>query len=260
MNDINKKRKKLRPIGQLKIDTLDKLDFDEKPKPVKVRQLNLDIYNKDKNENKTSDEVIQELLSTETEPMSEEDKSEFIKLNEETKIKMVETLLDTIESYRDVEKSMDKMLKEMNEFRSQIDKINEDKVEENKRKIREDKILDEIINRDNNKVRETALDNLYSNTITVGHHEFLNTLAIFDMKNIDFSNYVLKNKLKEILDQRRIKQKDLANILEVTTATISNIINNRYSTTIELGFKIAMILGLEFTDIFYYEKEEFQPY
>ena len=76
------------------------------------------------------------------------------------------------------------------------------------------------------------------------------------LRNVDFSNYVLKNQLKEILDLKRIKQKDLANQLGITTPTMSNIINNRYATTIELGFRIAFTLELNFTDIFYYEEEK----
>jgi len=77
-----------------------------------------------------------------------------------------------------------------------------------------------------------------------------------DLLDIDFTNYVLKNQLKEILDQKRIKQKDLANKLGITTPTMSNIINNRYPCTIEIGFRIAETLGLRFTDIFYYAEEK----
>ncbi|WP_125154502.1 helix-turn-helix transcriptional regulator [Clostridium rectalis] len=66
----------------------------------------------------------------------------------------------------------------------------------------------------------------------------------------------VKNRLKEIIDGKGIKQVWLAKHVGVNKSTISNIINNRYKTTIELGFKIADVLGVEFTDIFYYEKED----
>jgi DNA-binding XRE family transcriptional regulator len=66
----------------------------------------------------------------------------------------------------------------------------------------------------------------------------------------------VKNRLKEILDEKGIKQVWLAEKIGVTRGTISNIINNRYATTIELGFKIAEILNVDFDDIFYYENEE----
>lgn len=66
----------------------------------------------------------------------------------------------------------------------------------------------------------------------------------------------VKNKLKTILDDRGIKQTWLAEKVGVNKSTISNIINNRYATTIDLAFRIADILNLELTEIFYYEKED----
>ena len=63
----------------------------------------------------------------------------------------------------------------------------------------------------------------------------------------------VKNRLKEILDKKGIKQIWLADKVGVNKSTISNIINSRYATTIELGFKIAEVLDVEFDDIFYYE-------
>ncbi|APH20860.1 TPA: helix-turn-helix domain-containing protein [Clostridium botulinum] len=63
----------------------------------------------------------------------------------------------------------------------------------------------------------------------------------------------VKNRLKEIIDGKGLKQTWLAEQVGVTRGTISNICNNRYKTTIELGFEIAKVLGVEFTDIFYYE-------
>jgi len=63
----------------------------------------------------------------------------------------------------------------------------------------------------------------------------------------------VKNRLKEILDSKGIKQVWLADKVGVNKSTISNIINNRYNTSIELGFKLADILNVEINDIFYYE-------
>ncbi|NFH40748.1 helix-turn-helix transcriptional regulator [Clostridium sporogenes] len=64
----------------------------------------------------------------------------------------------------------------------------------------------------------------------------------------------VKNNLKEILKDRGIKQVWLAEQVGVTKATISNICNNRFPTSIELGFKIADVLDMEFEQIFHYEK------
>lgn len=63
----------------------------------------------------------------------------------------------------------------------------------------------------------------------------------------------VKNNLKEILKERGIKQTWLAEQVGVTRATISNICNDKFLTSIELGFKIAKALDMDFNDIFYCE-------
>ncbi|MBK5239784.1 helix-turn-helix domain-containing protein [Clostridium sp.] len=62
---------------------------------------------------------------------------------------------------------------------------------------------------------------------------------------------MIKNKLKQILADRGIKQSWICEHTGITKATMSNIVNNRYNTSMEIGFKIAELLGLSITDIFY---------
>ena len=64
---------------------------------------------------------------------------------------------------------------------------------------------------------------------------------------------VVKNRLKEILDERGIKQTWVAEKTGVTRQTISNLINDRFCPSIELAFKICDALGLQINDVFYYE-------
>jgi len=66
---------------------------------------------------------------------------------------------------------------------------------------------------------------------------------------------MVKNKLKEILKSKGTKQTWLCEQTEITASTMSNIINNRYSTSMEVGFKIAKVLNMTITDIFYYEED-----
>lgn len=66
----------------------------------------------------------------------------------------------------------------------------------------------------------------------------------------------VKNKLKIILAGTNVSQQELAKIVGVTKATISNIINNKFPTSMEIGFKIADYLNISFLDIFYYERED----
>lgn len=65
----------------------------------------------------------------------------------------------------------------------------------------------------------------------------------------------VKNRLKEILEQKGIKQSWLANQVGLTTPTMSNLINNRHQTNIDIAFKIADILQVDITDIFIYTKD-----
>ncbi len=64
---------------------------------------------------------------------------------------------------------------------------------------------------------------------------------------------MVKNRLKEILEERGIKQTWLAEQVGVTRQTMSNLINNRFCPSLDIAFKIANVLGLKLDDVFYYE-------
>lgn len=64
----------------------------------------------------------------------------------------------------------------------------------------------------------------------------------------------VKNKLKEIIDERGIKQVWLAEQVGISYKTLSNIIGGRYNTSLEVALKIADILNVKVDDIFYLEK------
>lgn len=67
---------------------------------------------------------------------------------------------------------------------------------------------------------------------------------------------MVKNRLKEILDERGIKQSWLAKRCHLQRATISNIVNDRFSTSLDAAFLIALALNLDITDIFYWTDED----
>lgn len=67
---------------------------------------------------------------------------------------------------------------------------------------------------------------------------------------------VVKNRLKEILEEKGITQTWLAKKVGVTRGNISNLINNRQQTTIEIAFKIADVLNMRLEDIFIYNKDK----
>jgi putative transcriptional regulator len=65
----------------------------------------------------------------------------------------------------------------------------------------------------------------------------------------DGDSMAVKNRLKEILDDRGIKQSWLASRSNMTKATLSNIINNRHNPNVEVAIKIAIALDMKVEDI-----------
>ena len=63
----------------------------------------------------------------------------------------------------------------------------------------------------------------------------------------------VKNRLKEILDERGIKQNWLSEKAGITKQTMSNLINNRFNVSLESAMKIVKALDLKIEDVFYIE-------
>lgn len=66
---------------------------------------------------------------------------------------------------------------------------------------------------------------------------------------------VVKNRLKEILDERGIKQTWLAEQVGLHRGTLNNIIANKYNTSLEVAFKIANTLNMRIDEIFEWTDE-----
>jgi len=63
----------------------------------------------------------------------------------------------------------------------------------------------------------------------------------------------VKNRLKEILDERGTKNVWLADKANVNNSTLGNIIKNRHNPSIEVAIKIARALGMKVEDIWIVE-------
>ena len=61
----------------------------------------------------------------------------------------------------------------------------------------------------------------------------------------------MKNNIKELRKNRKLRQEDLAEKLGVTRQTIIAIENNKYDPTLELAMKISEFFGLSVNDIFH---------
>jgi len=65
----------------------------------------------------------------------------------------------------------------------------------------------------------------------------------------------MKNNIKELRKDRKLRQEDLAEKLGVTRQTIIAIENNKYDPTLELAMKISEFFGVSVNEIFHLEKQ-----
>ena len=63
---------------------------------------------------------------------------------------------------------------------------------------------------------------------------------------------MLKNNLKEIRTEKKLSQKELADLVGVSRNTISSIETGQYSPTAKLALTLAIALDKKFEDIFYF--------
>ena len=61
----------------------------------------------------------------------------------------------------------------------------------------------------------------------------------------------MKNNIKELRRDRKLRQEDLAEKLGVTRQTIIAIENDKYDPTLELAMRISEFFGLSVNDIFH---------
>ena len=66
----------------------------------------------------------------------------------------------------------------------------------------------------------------------------------------------IKNRLKEILNEKNISQNQLVEKTGLGKSAISNIINNKQNATLETALDIAKYLNVSVEDIFYKQKSQ----
>ena len=64
---------------------------------------------------------------------------------------------------------------------------------------------------------------------------------------------ILKNRLKEIRNEKEISQQELADIVGVSRNTISSIERGQYQPTAKLAYVICIALEIKFEEMFYFE-------
>lgn len=61
------------------------------------------------------------------------------------------------------------------------------------------------------------------------------------------------NNIKDLRKKKKLRQEDLAELLDVSRQTIIAIENGKYNPSLELAFAIAEVFNLKIEDIFKYE-------
>jgi putative transcriptional regulator len=65
----------------------------------------------------------------------------------------------------------------------------------------------------------------------------------------------MRNKLRVILAERNIKKGEFANLIGITRGTLTLILKEESTPTLQVAIKISKELGLKVEDIWYFEDE-----
>ena len=65
----------------------------------------------------------------------------------------------------------------------------------------------------------------------------------------------MNNRIKELRKQKKIRQEELANAVEVALQTIISLENGKYNASLQLAYKISRYFGTNIEDVFIFEEE-----
>lgn len=65
----------------------------------------------------------------------------------------------------------------------------------------------------------------------------------------------MKNKIEKLRKDKKLSQKNLADLCKVSRQTINAIENNKYSPSLELAFRLSSILSVSVDELFIYEEK-----
>lgn len=66
------------------------------------------------------------------------------------------------------------------------------------------------------------------------------------------SELILKNKLKEVRQEKKLSQQDLADMVGVSRNTISSLETGQYEPTAKLAYILCIALDMKFEELFYF--------
>lgn len=101
---------------------------------------------------------------------------------------------------------------------------------------------------------EDVLRNLWAYSIIDerGNEGFLIEKSPFDSKE---EYIVVSDNLKELIKLSPYSQKTLAEVCNISTRTLSNIVNNKYNPSLLIALKLSILLKKSVNDIFHIKKK-----
>ena len=63
---------------------------------------------------------------------------------------------------------------------------------------------------------------------------------------------ILKNRLKDVRNEKSLSQKDLADMVGVSRNTISSLETGQFEPTAKLAYVLCIALDMKFEDLFYF--------
>jgi putative transcriptional regulator len=69
-------------------------------------------------------------------------------------------------------------------------------------------------------------------------------------------NYQIENNLKYLISQTPYTQTEIAEMLGISPKTLSNMVANRFNTSLEIGLKLSLLFGVSVNEIFKLVKQE----
>ena len=67
---------------------------------------------------------------------------------------------------------------------------------------------------------------------------------------------MIRNTVSQLRAQKGLTQEELARRLSVTRQTIISLEKNRYTPSLEMAFKVAVVFGKSVEEVFLYSKEK----
>lgn len=82
-----------------------------------------------------------------------------------------------------------------------------------------------------------------------GRNNPISEIILLNSDDINIE-YKIENNLKELIKRCPYNQEEIAGMLGISSKTLSNILNNKYSTSLEVALKISYLFNIPVNDIF----------